>query len=495
MFFYTFLPKLLNMSLTASVAIVCILALRLLLRSAPKIVSYALWGIVLFRLLCPVSLSWGFSLYSLGNAPAADGGVLTSSIEYIPPDLVHQEHPSVALPVPGVGEMVNEMLPQGEEQLVADPLEAPMAIATYLWLAGASAMAGYGAVSYLRLRKKLVTASLLRDNIYRCDEIAVPFVLGLVRPNIYLPSSIPQRELPYIILHEQHHIRRLDPVFKALAFAALCIHWFNPLVWAAFVAAAKDMEMSCDEAVIKQMGEGILADYAASLLSLATGRRIAPGMPLAFGEGDPQGRIRNLAGWGGRKAWLAPLAVLACAGAAAVLLTNPIALGDHTVLVDSDFFAHTNRLTYDVQLGKHITGGTIQVEQWAGGTCVKSEPMAMTQEVDSVAITMVEQYQGSTPVGTSVQIETNEPDGNLQAYLPHPDGFSSVGRAFKGYELGQTVELSPGQEVILAAKVYDSGSGIRVFNCETLAAEPERLENADLMVVVRAVFSGESPAS
>ncbi len=495
MFFYTFLPKLLNMSLTASVVIMFILLLRLLLQRAPKILSYALWGIVLFRLLCPFSLSWGFSLFSLGNTPVTENGALTSSIEYIPPDLVHQENPSLVLPVPGVGEIINETLPQGEEQLAADPMEAPMAIATYVWMAGVAGMVLYGAGSYVGLRRKLVTASHLRDNIYRCDEITSPFVLGLIRPKIYLPSSMSQEEQPYIILHEQCHIRRLDPVFKALAFAALCIHWFNPLVWAAFIVAARDMEMSCDEAVVKKMGDGVLADYAASLLSLATGRHIVAGMPLAFGEGDPKGRIRNLASLKNRRVWLVPLAVLLCAGAAAVLLTNPVAPGDHIVLADSDAFAHTNRLSYNVRLGKDIMGGTIQVEQWSGGTCVKSEPVTLTQGVDSIDVTMIERYQGSTAVGTDVQIETNEPDGDLQTYLAHPQGLNSVGWAFKGFEWNQTVNLAPSEEIILAAKVYDLGSGVQVFGSETLIAEPERLENADLMIVVRAVFSGEAPAS
>lgn len=131
--------------------------------------------------------------------------------------------------------------------------------------------------------------------------------MGLVRPKIYLPSDMEEREQAYIIRHEQHHIRRGDHIIKALAFLALSIHWFNPLVWVAFIYSNKDMEMSCDEAVVKKMGDGILADYTASLLSLATGKHIIAGMPLAFGEGDTKGRIRNLAK-------LAQACVLGCDG-------------------------------------------------------------------------------------------------------------------------------------------------------------------------------------
>lgn len=323
MFFYTFLPKLLNMSLTASVVIVFVFLLRLLLKRAPKVISYALWSMVLFRLLCPISIESAFSLFGLLDTPVITSGTMTSSIEYIPADIAHTEYPSVVLPVPGIGEAISDTLPQGEEQLAADPLEAPMAIATYVWMAGILAMGIYAAVSYVRLRRKLVTASPLRDNIYLADEIISPFVLGLFCPKIYLPSSIREEEQTYIILHEQHHIRRLDHIAKALAFVALCIHWFNPLVWVSFILAGKDMEMSCDEAVVKKMGDGILADYTASLLSLATGKHIIAGVPLAFGEGDTKGRIRNLAKWKKPAFWVVLVAVIVCIVLAVCLLTNP----------------------------------------------------------------------------------------------------------------------------------------------------------------------------
>ena len=231
--FYAFIPKLLNMSLTASVAIVFVLLLRLALKKAPKVISYALWAVVLFRLLCPVSIESNFSLFGLLDAPTAESTDLTTSIEYVPENIVHTEYPAVTLPVPGVSDNINEALPQGEEQLRADPLEGPIFIATYVWITGVLVMAAYSVVSYRRLRKKLLTASLLRENIYLADEIASPFVMGLIRPKIYLPSDLEEREQAYIIRHEQHHIRRGDHIVKALAFLALTIHWFNPLVWVA----------------------------------------------------------------------------------------------------------------------------------------------------------------------------------------------------------------------------------------------------------------------
>ena len=323
MFFYTFMPKLFNMSLTASVAIVLVILLRLLLKKAPKVISYALWGVVLFRLLCPMSIGSNFSVYNLFDAPAQESGTITSVIEYVPSNIVHTEYPSVALPVPGISDVINEALPQGQEQLVADPLEAPMSITTYIWMIGVLVMVIYSIVSYIRLRRKLSVVVPLRDNIFIADDIKSPFVVGLFRPKIYLPCNLGDKEQEYIILHEQHHIKRLDHVMKALAFLALAIHWFNPLVWVAFILASKDMEMSCDEAVIRKIGGNVRADYSASLLTLATGRRIIAGTPLAFGEGDTKGRINNLSKWKKPAVWVVLVAVVACVVLAVCLLTNP----------------------------------------------------------------------------------------------------------------------------------------------------------------------------
>lgn len=320
---YELLPRILNMSIAASVVIVFVLAARLLLKKTPKVFSYALWSVVLFRLLCPVSISGGFSLLALTGAPIRETAPNTTQVQYIQPDLVHREDPQVVLPVPGVSQAVNETLPQGEEPLAADPLEAPVALLTLAWMAGAALMAGYSVVSMLLLRRRLIGAVPLRDHIYLADHINSPFVLGVLRPKIYLPSTLSPEEQKYIILHEQYHIKRLDHLAKLLAFLALCIHWFNPLVWLSFFLAQKDMEMSCDEAVLQKMGSHIRADYSASLLSLSTGRSVVGGTPLAFGEGDTKSRIKNLLTWNRPKKWVAALAALVCVAVVASCGMNP----------------------------------------------------------------------------------------------------------------------------------------------------------------------------
>lgn len=316
-------PLILNMSITGSVVILFVLLARLLLKKAPKVFSYALWSVVLFRLMCPVSITTDFSLMKLFDTPAVENSQHTTAVEYIPYDVVHTQELEVRLPVPpAVNEAVNEVLPQEHAALGADPLEGVFAIGSMIWMLGIGAMAIYSVASCILLRRNLIGAVLLRKNIYLADGIGTPFVMGIIRPRIYLPSALSEQEQRYIILHEQHHIHRGDHIIKALAFLALCIHWFNPLVWVAFVQSSKDMEMSCDEAVVKKLGESIRTDYSASLLSLSTGRRMIAGTPLAFGEGDTKSRIKNMLNWKQAKPAVIFLSVVAVILAVIVCGTN-----------------------------------------------------------------------------------------------------------------------------------------------------------------------------
>ena len=323
-------PIVCNMSLTASVVILAVLAVRLLLRRAPKVFSYALWAVVLFRLLCPVSVTSAVSLLGALGAPAQERTAVTSVVEYVPADIVRNMAPAVT-PLPQEpfpaepGENIDSTAPSVTQPDAApvSPLSGPVAVLTLTWLTGMALLLLYSVVSLLRLRRRLVGAVRLEDNIYLADYIPSPFVMGLFRPKIYLPSTLTETERGYILRHEQYHLRRRDHVVKLLSFLALCVHWFNPLVWTAFILAGKDMEMRCDEAVVRELGEDIRADYSASLLSLATGRRIVAGMPLAFGEGDTGGRIRNLLNWKRPQPWIIAVCAVACVGLIALCAANP----------------------------------------------------------------------------------------------------------------------------------------------------------------------------
>ena len=441
MSFYAFLPKLLNMSLTASVAIVCVLLLRLFLKKAPKVISYALWAVVLFRLLCPVSIESGLSLFGLMDAPTTNTTNRTSSIEYVPENIVHTEFPEVAIPVPGISETINHRLPQGEEQLVADPLEAPVAIGTYIWLGGLLVMAVYSIVSYIRLHRKLLIASPLEKNIYLADEITTPFVMGLIHPRIYLPSDTGEQQLSYIILHEQHHIKRGDHIIKALAFLALSIHWFNPLVWVAFVYANKDMEMSCDEAVVKKMGAGILADYTASLLSLATGKTIIAGMPLAFGEGDTKGRIRNLANWRKPAFWVVLVAIIAGSALGIGLLTNPEKKDVSEQSEDGYYLLIDDEGVMSIEIsGSYFSGGALNADGSAFkvGEKVWLEQMQGITDLRGITITAIGEeneiiYEFSVPENATTEMVAEMVESDPWLLVPTsfevPDNKTAMGES------------------------------------------------------------------
>ena len=323
-------PIVCNMSLTASVVILAVLAVRLLLRRAPKVFSYALWAVVLFRLLCPVSVTSAVSLMGALGAPAQERTQRTSAVEYVPADIMIRgtapavtQLPQPPLPAETGGAVSDAPADTAPAAVPAMSFNEPVFILTLIWLAGMVLLLAYSLVSLLRLRRRLVGTVRLRDNIYLADHIPSPFVMGLFRPKIYLPSTLTETERGYILRHEQYHLRRRDHLVKFLSFLALCIHWFNPLVWAAFVLSGKDMEMSCDEAVVRELGEDIRADYSASLLSLATGRRIVAGMPLAFGEGDTGSRIRNLLNWKRPRPWVMAVCAVVCVGLIALCAANP----------------------------------------------------------------------------------------------------------------------------------------------------------------------------
>ena len=303
--------RVLNMSLTGSIVIAVVLLARLLLRRAPKIYSYMLWAVVLFRLLCPISLSAGLSVLKPLPVTTTQG---LSTVTYRPVESV----------IPASGEIGQEdARPEPAETVKAETGLQAMTLAAAVWLTVGGALAGCSLVQYIVLRRKLREAAPYLGEVYLSDSIATPFVMGVIAPKIYLPSDTPKAERRFIIAHERHHLHRGDPLWKLLGYLALCIHWFNPLVWLAFFLGGKDMEMSCDEAVLNRLGEDIRADYSQALLRLATHKRLIAGMPLAFGEGETKGRVRNMARWRRPKVWVSGICAVLCLVVLAVCALNP----------------------------------------------------------------------------------------------------------------------------------------------------------------------------
>ena len=303
--------RVLNMSLTGSIVIAVVLLARLLLRRAPKIYSYMLWAVVLFRLLCPISLSAGLSVLKPLPVTTTQG---LSTVTYRPVEPV----------IPASGEIGQEdARPEPAETVKAATGAQALTLAAAVWLTVGGALAGCSLVQYIVLRRKLREAAPYRGEVYLSDSIATPFVMGVIAPKIYLPSDTPIAERRFIIAHERHHLHRGDPLWKLLGYLALCVHWFNPLVWLAFFLGGKDMEMSCDEAVLNRLGEDIRADYSQALLRLATHKRLIAGMPLAFGEGETKGRVRNMARWRRPKVWVSGICAVLCLVVLAVCALNP----------------------------------------------------------------------------------------------------------------------------------------------------------------------------
>ena len=319
---YLLPPVLFNLSLTASIVIVAVLIVRFFLRKAPRVWSYALWAVVAFRLICPVSFSSDFSLLSIVDAPAAESGLVSGMVEYVPINIVHTRFPSVDLMIPELNETINSQLPQGDEQYFGDPLEGPVAMVSWAWMFGFSVMLLWALSSWLNLRHKLRTAVLLKDNVFQSEQVGSPFILGLFRPKIYIPFGLDETTLNYVLAHEKYHIKRLDHIVKVFAFILLTIHWFNPLCWLAFHLMSKDMEMSCDEKVLSKENN-VRTEYSTVLLSFATNRRFPSPSPLAFGETGAKSRIKNALNWKRPKVWVTLIAAILCIAVIAACAANP----------------------------------------------------------------------------------------------------------------------------------------------------------------------------
>ena len=306
----------LNMSLTASYVILFVIFVRLLLKKAPKVISYALWGVVAFRLTIPFSFESVFSLLPRNT-----------NIVPIPHDIIYQQSPQINSGIEVVDSFVSKSLPAPTIGASVNPLQIYIEVGSYIWTLGIMVLLIYSLVSVLLLKRQLKSAQLIEQNIFEAKNLKTPFVLGLIRPKIYLPVGLNVVERSYILLHEQTHIHRKDHIIKLLAFLTLSIHWFNPLVWIAFMLMSTDMELSCDERVLKEMDVDTKKPYATSLLTLAIGRHILNGSPLAFGEGNARGRIKNVLNYKKPRFWIVAVSmiivVIICLG----LITNPVNKG------------------------------------------------------------------------------------------------------------------------------------------------------------------------
>lgn len=304
--------KLVNLSISASWLILAVLVLRVVLKKAPKWVMPLLWGVVALRLVC---------LFSIESALS-----LIPSAETIPSEIVTETREPVLYEQATLDIVTNPTLPSAAEVPVGvsrQQAQVDFNIYSALWLAGMAALLVHALVSAGKLKKKLATAILLRDNIYESEFVDSPFVFGVVKPNIYLPMHMDEGTAAHVIAHERAHLARRDHWWKVLGYLVLALHWFNPLVWVAYILFCRDIELACDEKVVKGLDGAARADYSQALLSCAAPKRAVAACPLAFGEGNIKTRVKSALHYKKPAFWVAAAAVLAVVIMAVCFLTNP----------------------------------------------------------------------------------------------------------------------------------------------------------------------------
>ena len=308
-----------NRSLAAGWLILAVIVVRFLLKKAPRRLSCVLWAVVAVRLLCPFFPASSFSLIPSGETISAE------AVRFAPA-------PAIDSGIPALNEALNPMI--GERFAPApgtsvNPLYIWTAVAGIVWLVGVAVMAGYALLSSLRMRSvvreavPLESGAALPDNVWLCDAVRSPFILGIVRPKIYLPSGITREQMLCILAHEQAHVERLDHCLKPFGWLLLSVYWFHPLVWIAYMLFCRDLELACDEKVVGGMDLDGRKAYSHALLACSLQRKMIFSYPLAFGEIGVRERVKGILHYRKPAGWLAAVAVLACAAVAVCFLTDP----------------------------------------------------------------------------------------------------------------------------------------------------------------------------
>ncbi len=310
--------KIINMSISASWLILAVLILRLVLKKAPKWVNVLLWGIVAVRLICPFSFESALSLIP--------------SAETFPEKAISGPSFDVQTGITPVDNRINDYLGDRYFEGVTVPANNGnhmMNILSIVWTIGILLLIAYTVISYWRLHREIDTAVRYKDNLFQSENVSSPFVLGHLKPRIYLPFSLNGHDLEHVVAHEQAHIRRKDHWWKPLGFLLLTVHWFNPFVWLSYVLLCRDIELACDEKVIRELGNEQRADYTQALVACSINRRTIAACPLAFGEVGVKERVKSVMNYQKPAFGIVLLAVIACVGVAVCFLTNPITADDH----------------------------------------------------------------------------------------------------------------------------------------------------------------------
>ena len=315
-----FLP-IVNMSISASWIVLAVLLLRLLIKKAPKWITVLLWGVVALRLICPFAFESVLSLIP--------------SAQTISPEIMMDKTPEINTGIQILNNTLNPIIGESFTPAPGDsanPLQILIPVLAAIWIFGMALLLSYTVISYSLLKRRVATAVLLRDNIYQSENVTSPFVLGVIKPRIYLPFNMKEQDALHVVAHEQAHIRRKDHLWKLLGFLILTLHWFNPLMWIGYMLLCRDIELACDEKVVRGLDSQQIADYSHALLSCSANRRMIAACPLAFGDVGVKDRVRAVLNYKRPAFWIIAAAIAACAVLAVCFLTNPKAADDDIAL-------------------------------------------------------------------------------------------------------------------------------------------------------------------
>lgn len=446
-------------SLQATGLALAVLCLRALFRRAPKWVFPLLWGLVALKLLWPFTME--------------------SSLCVLPPLNLPSSVPTAATGI----------VREAAAPATASAGLTPARLAACIWLTGVAALMAYLLVSSACLRMRVKTARKIAENVYEADALPTAFVLGLLRPRIYLPTGIDEKTAAFAVAHERAHIHRGDFVAKPLGFLLLIVYWFNPVLWLSYAVFCRDVEFACDERVARDLSPDARADYALAVLSMSAPHASFRLHPTAFGGAPVKNRVHQLLGRRKALTWTAVVLLLLCAALAVGFLTSPVSKADSLRLREASMLRNTCVADFELSLGHSAGGGELYAELWQNGVCQRSAPAVVPASTEALHLLVTVDRAGSAPRGVNVQLDAGPDGGSELVRFELSKAFH--GWSFASYKEGQRLAAAPGDDRVLAALGFDTGSGIRTMDCDVLTSDPQRLADADCVLVLRLSLQAE----
>ena len=452
---------LLTMSIGAAWLILIVLFLRLLLRQAPKWVNCVLWGFAALRLVCPYVPESRFSLmpgvFRMQNRYGSAADLTLAQT----PVIVGNPTQNV---IEGAGAAGLTGIPTGAGTVATgfggELFQQILSVGSILWLIGVLVMLGYAVYSYLRVRRQVSEAIWLRDNLWICDQVKSPFILGLFRPKIYLSSGMEEAQLPYVIAHEQAHLRRGDQWWKPLGFVLLMIHWYNPFVWVAYILFCRDLELACDESAVRDLTLEERKSYSYALLSCSMQRRLVTVCPLAFGEVGVKKRVKEILNYKKPTFWVVLAAVAVCVIVAVCFLTNPKQGTTTTILLTNE----TGKSENGVDAGNVASADEVNAQQETDTALQEAldKQRERAEAVKEASAAEQEKQAAENPAGW-VPMQQN---GNTTTWMNMQDGATAGFVTGKGDAAYAQVKLGDTTLLLLSDGIYQDGEHTYAMYCD-----------------------------